>query len=106
MKHALTSKKTKPRPFTERTMFKFYGGMDAHKDKVEERAEEVLGGRTLTREESIAHWCKVAKELWEKESEDVREEVREAAAIDYQQRFDAWNHEYDPENLTEADREE
>ncbi|KAL1697766.1 hypothetical protein EV121DRAFT_298005 [Schizophyllum commune] len=108
LKHAMLPKKTKPRPHTERTMFKFYGGMDAYKDKVDERADEALGeeGRTLTRDERIAHWCKIAKELWAAESEDVREDVREAAALDFQQRYENWDHNYDLGTLTDADQEE
>ncbi|KAL1724920.1 hypothetical protein EV714DRAFT_240358 [Schizophyllum commune] len=104
IRRLLSPQKGKPRPYTESTMFRFYGSMDEYKEKVEDRAVEILEseGRTLKGDESIAHWSKVAKELWEKESEDVREEVREAAAVDYRNRYNTWERNFDPDTLDEA----
>ncbi|KAL1725058.1 hypothetical protein EV714DRAFT_240257 [Schizophyllum commune] len=84
-------KKGRPRPFTMKNMHKFYMTMDEFKEKVDEAAHDELGDRTLRANENMAHWVKVAQQLWKDEPDDVKTRVAQEAA------------EYDRERIAEYD---
>ena len=86
-------------------MYKFYMTMDEYKDKVDELAQQQLGDRKITREEVLPHWCGAAKELWDEEEEEVREEVRRAAAVSYAERKAAYDNQGITEDMTVEERQ-
>ncbi|TRM55254.1 hypothetical protein BD626DRAFT_578727 [Schizophyllum amplum] len=104
--HATRPKKGKPRKFTDANMYKFYMTMPEYKEKVDAKAREDLGDRTLAPLETMLHWNAAAKELWDDESEEVKIQVQQAASAAHVERLAVWAQTLNSEAMTDKARED